>query len=233
MEKLVVTTALKINQEIIREAREIAAHLKIPYLARENNSLNTLAQKNDASGVLVLSADKLKLVHGEEEYFFHPNMAKIRLRDLLSGKPDQMAKAMDLSSGDIVLDCTLGLGADALVESFVTGPTGQVIGLEKVPVIALVAQKGFQKYIDNNKVINQALRRIKVINADFNEFLKDASTNSYDVVYFDPMFRHPNMRSSAINAFRRLAEHEPLSKETVSLKRATLNSSWGSIISIM
>lgn len=215
MKKLLVTTALKNSPGIIREAKNIAEVLKIPYLPRENYSIKALTEQCNTSAILVVSTERLTMVNGEEEYFFHPSMAKIRIKDLVSGQSDQMARAMDLNPGDSVLDCTLGLGTDALVESFVTGSTGQITGLEKIPVLALITQRGLQEYVDNNDRINQAMRRIKVINADYNLFLKEAPDNSYDVVYFDPMFRRPNLKSSAINALRLLAEHEPLKEDII------------------
>lgn len=42
-----------------------------------------------------------------------------------------MLRAAGLSEGDTFLDCTLGLGSDAIIASMAVGETGSVIGIEK------------------------------------------------------------------------------------------------------
>ena len=54
---------------------------------------------------------------------FHPSMGFVRLKRVLNGKPDPMLEASGMEEGDSVLDCTAGLGADALVFSGKGGRT--------------------------------------------------------------------------------------------------------------
>jgi len=54
-----------------------------------------------------------------------------------------------------------------------------------------------------------------VINADHNQFLAQQASNSFDVVYFDPMFRQPLMSSQPLSPLRNLADPRPLSLDTI------------------
>lgn len=166
------------------------------------------------SAALLLPLLTVRFVHTDDgEYFFHLSMAELRIKNLINGKHDHMITAMGLAAGMSVLDCTLGLATDAIVASFVAGEAGKITGLESSPVIALVAELGLQHFVGeaNQKYdITSALRRIKVENADFNHYLEALPDNSFDIVYFDPMFRNPIYKSSNLNPIRSLADKRPL-----------------------
>lgn len=49
-----------------------------------------------------------------------------------------MVEAMDLKPKMSVLDCTLGLGTDATVASYIVGENGKVVGLESATLIYLI-----------------------------------------------------------------------------------------------
>ena len=67
--------------------------------------------------------------------------------------------------------------------------------------------------------MHAALRRIKVVNADYLDFLKRQPDKSFDSIYFDPMFRYPLTDSKNINPLRSVADHRPLSEEAVAEAR--------------
>ena len=69
-------------------------------------------------------------------------MSALRIKHLASGQPDSMVTAAGLKKGDHVLDCTMGMGADAIVASFVVGDQGRVVSLESEPVIAAITGHG-------------------------------------------------------------------------------------------
>ena len=114
-----------------------------------------------------------------------------------------------------ILDCTLVLGSDAIVESFVVGESGKVVALEKNPVLAEIVRHGMKNFSDDNEKVLNAMRRVEIITADYLEFLKSAKTNSFDAVYFDPMFRRPINKSSGINPIRPVADKNPVSIEAI------------------
>ena len=63
----------------------------------------------------------------------------------------------------------------------------------------------------------QDLQRIEIIHAEASAYLKTLPENSFDAVYFDPMFRQPVRKSSEMVPLRPLAFSEPLTLEMVEL----------------
>ena len=213
--KAVVTTGRKNQKFSIELAKVTASKLNIPFVERQNLAIKEIAHFNDVKYVLVAKQNSLRLVTANNEVFFHPSLAHLRIKNSLKGEGDHLIEAMCLQVGMKVLDCTLGLGADAIVESFAVGVEGSVIALEINPYLAAVVEHGLQNFIDDNDNVTQAMRRIKVINADYIDFLKGAADNSFDVVYFDPMFRHPLERSTALNPLRDIADHRAVTLDTI------------------
>jgi 16S rRNA G966 N2-methylase RsmD len=214
---IAVTTSLKPDHDIIENAKLFAAKLNAPFCARDNNSLEMIKREFQAGAVLVISKEKT-IVHTESgQYFFHLSMAELRIKNLLDGKNDHMIDAMGLSLGMSVLDCTLGLGTDAIVASYVAGEAGKVVGIENSPVIALITGMGLKNFAALSDKINItcALRRICVENADYCDYLTALPAKSFDVVYFDPMFRRPVKKSSNLLPLRGLTDNRPLDKNAV------------------
>ena len=65
--------------------------------------------------------------------------------------------------------------------------------------------------------LNADLRRIEIIHAEAGEYLQAQPADSFDAVYFDPMFRQPVRKSSEMVPLRPLAYDEPLSPEMVEM----------------
>jgi hypothetical protein len=57
--------------------------------------------------------------------------------------------------------------------------------------------------------------RIEVINSKAESLFARLPDESFDVVYFDPMFRHSRRKSSAMELLRILGNTTPVSGETV------------------
>lgn len=184
---------------------------------RRNDSIAELLKRYGTPVILVARDNTLVLEETDDRLFFHPSLAHVRLKNIrLHGVADHLIEALDLRPGQSVLDCTLGLGADAIVESYAVGAGGQVTALEKSPLIALVISYGLAHYQgEDNADILAALRRIKVINDDYRSYLKELPDKSFDAVYFDPMFRCPMEKSAALSPLRQLAEGSPLEEESV------------------
>lgn len=64
-----------------------------------------------------------------------------------------------------------------------------------------------------------AMRRIEVVNTDAFDYLRAKPDNAFDVVYFDPMFRHPLLQSENMNPLRYAADHDPVSEEMMAEAR--------------
>ena len=213
MANFIVTTTRKADNETF--AQEIAKKLGGQFVRREAFSLDALKKIHGAENILLVKKNSLSVVTAEGELFFHPNTAHLRIKNLRGGEGDRLIDALKISGGSKVLDCTLGLGSDAIVESFVAGETGKVVALEINPLIAEVVSYGLKNFSEDSPHILEAMRRVEVINADCAEFLKTCPNNSFDAVYFDPMFRRPVKKSSGLNPIRPLADARPLTTEII------------------
>lgn len=215
----VVTTGLKWSGKAEALARAAAKKLEIPYVERGRQPIPVLREKYGVPYILVAKQGQLKLVMEDDELFFHPGMAHLRLKNLRFGEGDNLVAALGLKRGMSVLDCTLGLGADAIVESFAVGSEGQVTALESEPLIEAVISYGLSHVIAENWPLQEAMRGVKTHCTEALPYLQSQPDKSVDVIYFDPMFRHPLLSSVAIGPLRELANHAPVSKATIAEAR--------------
>lgn len=212
---IIITTGIKSSNQLEERARELSQEMNLPYCQRKKYSLQALREMTGAAAILMVSPKRLALVIDEQELFFHPGLAKLRIKEIQAGKTDQMIKAMDLQEGNSLLDCTLGLAADALVASYVVGSRGTVVGLEDAKPVAEIVGRGLCTYTGEKPELINAMRRIKVINEHHLQYLRKLPSNSFDVVYFDPMFRVPKTKSSSMAPLRFFANGNPLSSEAI------------------
>lgn len=214
-----IVTTVRRGQKYTEANRTLAARtaaaLGIPNVPRGNDSLEELRAAYGVDAALVARRGLLTLVTAEGELFFHPGMAHLRIKNLLLGHGDHLVSALGLVEGMHVLDCTLGTGADAIVESFAVGAQGTVTALEANPLIAAVIADGLAHATGDNYDMHAAMRRITVHHADALTFLRAQADGSCDVVYFDPMFRRPLHESAGMNALRALADSRALTTETI------------------
>lgn len=195
------------------EARAIAAAVGGRYVPRDDRSLESLFA--EGYPVVVFGGTGMRIHTRSGEIGWHPGMGHARVRQLRKGARDPMVEAMDLRPGDAVLDATLGLGSDALVASYVTGDTGRVLGWESVPVLAELVRRGMQTWVDDDDTITAALRRIQVECADHRTALAHLPSGSFDIVYFDPMFREPVYESAHFTPLREIVDDRPLDRASV------------------
>jgi hypothetical protein len=212
---LVVTTVHKPSSDLVATAAELAHLLNAPQVARENHSLNALKELYHTDTILVAAKNGPVAYTPGGEYFFHLSMAELRIKNLINGKHDHMVTALGLKPGSTVLDCTLGLGSDAIVASFAAGNSGKIVGIEVSPLIAAITGLGLKQLVHEDAAITAALRRITAHNADYNSYLSGLPAKSFDIVYFDPMFRAPVYSSSNFKPLRKLADMRPLNADAV------------------
>ena len=141
--KLIATTSQSINT-ISRELEKFLQETNIVYVPRGRKSLPLLMEENQAEGIIVWHEEGPVLHLQNEKFFFHPSMAKNRLSAYRNHqRVDLLIKACDLQRPDTFLDCTLGIGADAIVASYFTEQ--RVTGLEASFPIAVVIKWGMKK----------------------------------------------------------------------------------------
>ena len=211
----IVTTVRKATAELENKAKAVAAQLNSRYVRRDGAGIAKMKAQHGCDIVVVVKQNQILLDMDGTEMFFHPNMAQVRIKRLRCGGTDNMIDAMALKRGMSVLDCTLGFAADAIVASYQVGESGRVVGLECSPLIALVTADGLKRYLPTNYDLKSAMVRIETVNQDYLEYLKKQPDDSFDVVYFDPMFRHPLTDSANINPLRSLADSDPVSMEAI------------------
>ncbi len=216
--RLAVTTALHPTVAERSAAREAAAHHGLRFADRAGEPLASVSNATGAGALLVLSPRRAAIWMRGEVQTWHPGMGELRLRRLLAGEAgsrtrDPFLEAAALRPGDAVLDATLGLAADALVAAGAVGPGGRVVGVEVSPGLAALVSEGLRRHGSAEAA------RIEVRQGEAGEILSRMPDRSFDVVVFDPMFRHARDASRAFELVRRLADPRPLAAETLARAR--------------
>ena len=221
--RVAITTPLWPSPEEERAALDAAGRYGLPFVARGGRALTRVLAAAGVDGALVLSAARAVLSAGGAEHAWSPGMGILRMKRLLDararGQPpephdrDPFLEAAGLLPGDRVLDCTAGLGADALVAAAAVGPGGSVGGLESSAALAAWTGEGMRR------LDAAPARRVEIVHADHAAWLASAPALSFDVVVFDPMFRHARAEPAGFDVVRRLADPRPLSPEALARAR--------------
>ncbi|OWA37930.1 SAM-dependent methyltransferase [Saccharibacillus sp. O16] len=213
---MIVTTGHSPDENELLRARRIAEQAGIRLVARKRLSVPNLFAHYGADSVLIVTQGKVRLFREDQPILeYHPSMGYVRAKRLLKGEADPMIAASRAQEGDQVLDCTAGLGTDSLVFAVQVGPSGLVRAIEASPELSVLLREGFFSYETEKAAVSEAMRRVEVIHADHLNYLKSLPDNSFDVVYFDPMFRKPVYDSSAISPLRLYADNRALSEESI------------------
>jgi hypothetical protein len=232
---MIVTTSSRPNAQLIQTAMEIAFELNGSYVKRSKQAVEYL-KKNYQENTLVVGKNRLELhfLDQDNPLFFHPNSAMFRIKRLLKGEKDPFCEACNLQVGDSFLDCTLGLASDSIVASYVVGQDGIIKGIEESGSLAYIVKTGLQQWETGITAIDDAMKRIDVSSNDHLTFLKSCPDNSYDVVYFDPMFEETIEESIGILPLKNIANFTTLKKaaineaKRVAKRRIVLKDNWRS-----
>ncbi|MEH6941265.1 class I SAM-dependent methyltransferase [Bacillus sp. JJ722] len=216
---MIVTTAGRTTEEYVAKAKEVANDLQVPYEPRRKRSLRALFKLHPL--VVVVGKEGIHLYHqdGSEPYFFHPNLAMVRVKRLINDGHDAFIDISGLKQGDELLDCTLGYASDSIVASFVVGETGKVIGVEASPILAYLAKEGLQSWKGQHVQIEEAMRRITVVEGNHYNYLQQMPSNSVDVVYFDPMFEESIDESNALQTLSHFTSFAGITNEIIAEAR--------------
>lgn len=212
----VATTAGRPDAQSEQLAREVCMALGTDYVPRQKLSVPALSEKYDAH---VIVAGKNRLAYYAKgatvPFFFHPNSAAFRLKRIARGESEPLLDACRLKEGERFLDCTLGIAADSIVASYVVGATGQVVGLEIDRNIAYIVGQGLQHYDTSKLPLTACMRRIEVVCASAVDFLRKQPSDSFDIVYMDPMFEEVIEEANNFEALRHAGAHMIVSREWV------------------
>lgn len=213
---MIVTTGLEPSSATLEHAKAFASQNDLPLVSRRDDSLDQLRKKYHVNDILVVSAKGVRLDRQDAEpFFFHPNNAAFRIKRLERGDTDTMLAVCQIAPGDHVLDATLGLGADAIVFAHGVGESGRVVGIESEKLIAMLVADGLKHWQTPSRSLHQAMNRVEVIARHHLELLRELPEDSFDVVYFDPMFATTVDASTGIQGIRRFANHQLLADRAV------------------
>lgn len=217
---MIVTTAGRATSQITAKAKQLAEMYNLPFKERNGVSIETM-KKQYHDDVAVVGKDRFFIApqNEEEPIFFHPNLAMVRAKRMLKGEEDPLISASGLKEGMSFLDCTLGLASDSIIASLAVRNSGYVTGLEGNPLLYLLVTEGLAVFSSGNQQFDQAMRNIKTELTDHFSFLRQAETNSFDVVYFDPMFHTTIDTSNGIHPIRGQALMTELTPELIAEAR--------------
>ncbi|WP_251453949.1 class I SAM-dependent methyltransferase [Veillonella intestinalis] len=188
----IVTISQKGKETEAIKAKEVARLLQLPYVPRNGLSLPRLQEQFEGEDILILSKQGPKLYTGEgKAHEFHLSMAQLRIIAYDRGQRDHLIAALGSKPIHSFLDCTVGLGSDSLLVAYARPEINHLVALEGNPLLAYVTNYGCRHFTHKSELVTKALRRIHVCATRYETFLKQARTNSFDIVYFDPMFEVP------------------------------------------
>jgi 16S rRNA (guanine1516-N2)-methyltransferase len=217
-QKAVVTTAAKQEKLLSKKARELAKMYNFPFVPRRKQPLTDIINTWNLP-VIVYGKIRLELYleHNSPPFFFHPNTAALKVRKLVEAGTSPLTEAGKIKQGDVIVDCTLGLGADSLLMAAAAGPEGEVTGIESSMLTALIVKEGLQHFPMPLQELQQAASRINVLHGRAETILSAMEKNSADIVYLDPMFNTPLSKASGIDPLRKLADYNPVTEELIQL----------------
>ena len=217
MEKMpvYVTTSLKGEVSLKDEAKAWADEVDARFLPRRGRKEEELYNQYENLIIYTNMGPEIRTEGGS--HHFHPSMAELRIRQIDSGKGDRFLDAVAATGPVKFLDCTCGLGSDALVASYGLPRGSCVDAVEASPLLARVTAWGFSRYVHERRDVTDALRHIHLSHDTYESVLTSIEDKSYDIIYFDPMFTRPVQGSSNFTPLRDVVCHAPLTTDMIDL----------------
>lgn len=217
MAELYVVPSLKAKGTLSQEAESWAESIGAVFVPRRGRTVEQLRRRYGTEHLLIYTSRGPVIERDEGKHFFSLNMAELRIQQLRKGKADHLLEAFGVKRPVSVLDATCGFGADSIVASFGLPAGSAIAALEAVPQMAAVTGWGFSHYVHDKCDVTEALRRIRLYNENYRTYLANCR-ETYDIIYFDPMFSQPVQASCQFQPVRAIMDHEELTR--ASLERA-------------
>ena len=201
-----VTCSASADGALYQQAISIAQELDCIYWDRPEGQLSDFINDRGLSALVVVGQRDIVVHTPHSRLRHHPNAAVLRVVNMLRDRRDTFVELAQLAPGDHLIDCTCGMGADAIAAAHAVGTSGSVHALEASPLLALLARCGMQRYQHpNHDAVTAAMRRVRVSNACYQDMLPTYPDNCVDVVYFDPMFGQTVTDSNGLDLVRTFA----------------------------
>lgn len=213
---MIVTTSGRYNQHTLQKAKNIAMRYELILIMRKKRSVKEIKERY-MDDVLVVGNDEISIMplSGDDTVKYHPNFSMVRGKRLLNNENDALVDAAELKPGMSFLDCTMGLAADSVIASLAVGPSGRVTALEQSFILYLLAKEGLASYDTNIEMVNDAMRAIETVYQNHTAYLEKLPDNSFDIVYFDPMFDEEITKSQSLRLITEVTHTETLSQKAI------------------
>lgn len=213
---MIVTTSGRYNQHTLQKAKNIAMRYELILIMRKKRSVKEIKERY-MDDVLVVGNDEISIMplSGDDTVKYHPNFSMVRGKRLLNNENDALVDAAELKPGMSFLDCTMGLAADSVIASLTVGPSGRVTALEQSFILYLLAKEGLASYDTNIEMVNDAMQAIETVYQNHTAYLEKLPDNSFDIVYFDPMFDEEITDSQSLRLITEVTHTETLSQKTI------------------
>lgn len=211
-EPLAVTWSSEPSPALVDDVRRVASTWGLPVYERPRKGSLKRALGAVAARLLVRGGDGWTLMDEHGVLRVSPGLAMLRLKRLAAGgqMPDLLVRHAALEPGEVVVDATLGLGADARVMASAVGAQGRVIGLESALPVAVLLVEGLAL-----EPRWPGSAPIEVHHARARDWLATRPDRSADVVFFDPMFERTKAASPAFGELRRFADPTPIDRAAI------------------
>lgn len=197
MKDIIITTSVKTTLELNNQAQKLANELNLNYIKRNKTTIKQLLAT--VRGIIVVYKNKLSYFENDSEFFFHLDTTALKIKN----SDNEPLVEIISKEKQSVLDCTMGLAGDSILLSYYGH---NVTSIEKNKIIHLITSTGLKNYISPNEEINKAMRKITTHNCDCIDYLKRTPDNSFDIIYFDPMFSHDIAESNNLAGITSLAD---------------------------
>lgn len=211
MQPLAVTTSLKASVALRELAAARATLWDLPFYDRRKDPMSRVHERADA--VLLFTAKGLCIATADGQLKTNLSTAAVRLRHINAGQSDPLIRAAELRRGDTVVDCTYGLGRDAVVAAHIIGPTGSLTALEASPALFYMANEN-PPLAEYDGAVPMAAAEIELVHADAPHWLESQPARSADVVLIDPMFENPKSSDASFSLLRAVAKTDTTLDQT-------------------
>lgn len=209
---MIITTSYRPTTKQLTIAHQIAQQFNINFISRNKY---TIAKLHQYYGERLLVVDEQKIVlylSQQSPIHFHPNSAMFRIKRLQQGQIDPLIEMCELKSNDLILDATFGLGSDSLVlASQLT--SGKIIATEANENLATIMMAGMQHH--PYRQLQSSIDKITLLQQHHYDYLLQCDDNSFDIVYFDPMFDTTIVASSALQQVKHTMAYEMITQATI------------------
>ena len=210
-----IVTTPREREDLESAAQATARRLGLKFVPRAGLSLKKLFEEFGVAGVWV--EGETPVLHtrlGPIKY--HEGSAVLRTKPNRTER-DALARALDLRPDDHILDATPGMAVDALVAATYLNDSGRITGVEASPLLCELVRLGLRRHTFKTPALAAAAQRIELVCASHAEYLESCGGDSFDAVYFDPMFDHTVQASAMMQRIRCVAVEDPLTPEALAL----------------